>query len=590
MSAKPGFLKRLMYAVQNFFFPPAGASRWRRVLPYLLLGVLTLVLLTAGAYGWEYTNSAPFCGESCHTMPPEYAAYQVSPHARVECVECHIGKGFIATRITRKASDIRHVTATLFTTYEFPIRAGRLRPARETCELCHYPAKFSDDSLREIVQFGDDETNTRQSIFLAMRTGGGTEREGLGRGIHWHIESEVWFVATDPLQQNIPYVRVVAPDGREDVFIALDSPYTREELESMPQVEMDCITCHNRITHMILPPERAVDVALNRRQLDQDLPFIRFKAVSVLSEDYATDEEAHAAIEGLADYYREEFPQVYAERRASVEQAVAMVRAIYDDSVFRAQEVNWATHPNNIGHLEWPGCFRCHGGQHVNAEGQAIRLECNLCHSIPQVVAANTIEPVLPLGTGIQPESHFSTHWIALHRTVFDQTCQACHTVGNPGGTDNSTFCSNSACHGTAWEYAGLDAPGLTRILAAEQPPPPAEVTPPPEEEAEEQAAEEEVEEAVEEEAEALTYDGLIGQLFETRCGACHIAAIMAGDLALDSYDAAMIGGADGPVIVPGAPDDSLLIQIQRDVHFGLFEPDELELVIQWIADGAPER
>src|SRR4030067_1498884 len=173
-------MKTLFRVIKNFFFPPTGSPRWLRIAPYATLGVLTFILLIAAAYGWEYTNSPAFCGTSCHTMPPEYTAYLVSPHARIDCVDCNIGKGFIATRITRKAGDLKHVTATLFHNYEFPIRAGDLRPARETCELCHFPDKFSDDSLREIKSFANDLDNTPISTFLTLKTGGGSKRQGLG--------------------------------------------------------------------------------------------------------------------------------------------------------------------------------------------------------------------------------------------------------------------------------------------------------------------------------------------------------------------------------------------------------------------------
>src|SRR3990170_4955047 len=99
-------MKRVIESVKRFFFPPADAPRLVRLLPYIVLGVLSLLLLAGGTYTWEYTNSPEFCGTSCHTMPPEYTAYLTSPHARVDCVDCHIGKGFIATRITRKAGDL----------------------------------------------------------------------------------------------------------------------------------------------------------------------------------------------------------------------------------------------------------------------------------------------------------------------------------------------------------------------------------------------------------------------------------------------------------------------------------------------------
>ena len=139
-------MKSMLRWLLHFFFPPAGTALWVRVLPYAVLGVLTLFLMVGGAYAWDYTNSPEFCGTACHTMPPEYTAYLTSPHARVDCVDCHIGRGFIATRVTRKAGDLRHVVATLFKTYEFPIRAHELRPAREPCVRCHFPEMYSDDS------------------------------------------------------------------------------------------------------------------------------------------------------------------------------------------------------------------------------------------------------------------------------------------------------------------------------------------------------------------------------------------------------------------------------------------------------------
>ncbi len=543
----------------------------RRLLPYGVLAALVFVGFLGVSYAWDYTNSVEFCGMTCHTMPPEYAAFQVSPHARVLCVECHIGRDFVATRITRKAGDLEHVTSTIFNTYEFPIYADKLRPAQETCERCHYPQKFSDDSLRENIRFLENEDNTRLSIFLAMHTGGGTEREGLGRGIHWHVENEVWFVATDELQQEIPYVRVVGPDGAEDVYVALDASQSAEELAGMKQVRMDCITCHNRVSHNILPPHKAVDQAMARRQIDADIPNIRAKAVETLTAERSSDDAAHAAIRSLMAYYRDEYPDYYAENQDTVQAAVDMLLAIYDASTFREQKVDWQTHPSNIGHADWPGCFRCHDGQHVNQNDEAIRLECNLCHSIPLVVEPGVIEPELPLVTGIQPESHFNTHWIALHRDALDQTCQACHDIGNAGGTDNSSFCSNSACHGTTWEYAGLDAPGLAEVLAANRPAPPVSE---PEPEAQPAAGGE------------LTFDA-VAPLFEAKCGTCHNDQAATGGLVLTTYEGVMAGGANGAVVVPGDAEASLLVQVQRGEHFAKLSDEALQAVIDWINAGA---
>ena len=194
-------MRRLWSAIRNFVFPPSGSRLWLRVLPFAIAGVLTLLVLYGSVQAWTYTNSSEFCGMTCHTMPPEYSAYLHSPHARVQCVECHIGRDVVTTQFTRKAGDLRHVILTITQDYEYPIRTRAMRPARDSCETCHFPEKFSDDSLREIHDF-EGEDNSSRSTYLIMKTGGGTEREGLGRGIHWHIENEVSFLATDELEQK----------------------------------------------------------------------------------------------------------------------------------------------------------------------------------------------------------------------------------------------------------------------------------------------------------------------------------------------------------------------------------------------------
>jgi nitrate/TMAO reductase-like tetraheme cytochrome c subunit len=562
--------QRVIQRLKTFFFPPPDTPRFRRVLPYAVLGVLTLVLLATVTYSWEYTNSSSFCGTTCHTMPPEYASYQTSPHARVDCVECHIGRDVITTRISRKAGDLRHIFSLAFRTYEYPIRAHQLRPARDSCERCHYPEKFSGDRVREISHFASDEDNTRITTYLAMRTGGGSQREGLGRGIHWHVETEVWYVATDELEQDIPWIQSIAPDGTEKVYVSLTDELSEDELEELEPQRMDCITCHNRITHNIRTPEDAVDLALSRHRISQDIPYIRAQAVDALGGDYADNEEALEAIAALEDFYAETYPDYYAENEEEVQQAVDILQDIRLDIAFPEQKIDWETHPDNLGHKDWPGCWRCHDGEHVSEEdGSVIRMECNVCHSIPEVVGEQEREPVLPLATGQQPESHLSSTWIHVHRTQFDDTCSACHDVENPGGTDDSSFCSNSACHGTSWTFAALDAPGLAEVLAVPI------VTPEP------------VLEPVG--PGGPTYEDNILPLFEGKCSGCHGTVETAG-LSLISYEAAMRGSQNGAVIVPGSPDDSdLVIRQQEGNHFGQFSDEELELVIEWIDSGAPE-
>lgn len=567
-------MKKLKSALKKFFFPPEGTPLWIRVSPYVVLGVLTLVVLLSSAYAWEYTNSPEFCGTACHTMPPEYTSYLTSPHARIDCVDCHIGKGFITTRITRKAGDAKHIIRLLFHDYEFPITAGELRPARETCELCHFPEKFSDDSLREIKHFGNDTANTPSSTYLVMKTGGGTERLGLGQGIHWHIENPVNYYATGHAETEIPYVQVVAEDGSITEYFDVEADIDPAQIEPEDLKEMDCITCHNRITHLVSPPEEMLDQLLARGVISSDIPDIRRQAIDLYYRSYETQEIALSAIAGLENYYEHYYPDYYAENTDLVQDAIVVLQDSYAQSIYPEQKSDWDSHPNNIGHIYSPGCFRCHDGKHLTEEQEAIRLECNVCHSIPVVAGESDFVANIQVSRGPEPESHLNSNWISLHRDVFDLTCQNCHTTEDPGGTSNTSFCSNSACHGSVYEYAGFDAPALRAILQEQLPepePPVIEIEVP--------------------EGESVTYANIIGPLFIQRCGSCHGANAMVG-LDLTSYETTMLGGDNGPVIVTGNPEESRLIQIQmgEQSHFAQFTPDELNLVIQWIEAGAPEK
>ena len=562
-------MKKLLQKIKQFFFPPAGTPRWLRVLPYAVLGVFTLVLLTAAAYTWEYTNSPQFCGTSCHTMPPEYTSYLTSPHARIDCVDCHIGKGFIATRISRKAGDLRHVFKTAFKAYEFPIRADDLRPARETCELCHFPEKFSDDSLKQLRSYGNDNANTPEDIYLSLKTGGGSERQGLGKGIHWHIENPVYYYATDPEEQDIPYVKYTSPDGTVREYVDIESGIDPASINPDDLKEMDCITCHNRITHLVSPPEETVDKLIASGQISQDIPDIRRQAVELYSGIFETQQMGLNHIAGLEGYYQTYYPEYYAENQEDIKQAIQVLQEAYSNSVYPEQNSDWNTHPNNIGHQFSPGCFRCHDGKHLNQDQKAIRLECNLCHSIPLVAGPNDFVANLEINRGVEPESHLNENWISIHHLVYDGSCTSCHTMDDPGGTSNTSFCSNSACHGSAWTYAGFDAPKLRAVLESQLPPKP---TPAPEG------------------PKALNYSESIGPLLTARCAACHGENGQMG-LNVATYTSLMAGGQNGPVIVSGDPQGSLLVQKQSGdtPHFAQLTPEELDLLIQWIQAGAPE-
>ena len=563
-------MKRIRSKIKQFFFPPHNASRWIRLAPYALLGLLTLAVLIGAAYGWDYTNSSQFCGETCHTMPPEYTAYQVSPHARIACVECHIGRDFIATQITRKAGDLKHVVYTVFKKYEFPITAGALRPARETCEKCHSPDKFSDDSLVEIKQFGNDKNNTPTSIYLTLKTGGGSRRQGQGKGIHWHIISRIEYYPIDKSEQQIPFIRVYNEDGSIDEYVDIEANFDPSKLKASDLKEMDCITCHNRITHLVDQPEVSVDALLANQLVDPTIPEIRLKAVQVLRAVYKTQEQAQTGIGALEDYYRIFYPDYYVANLNKIKSAVKSIQDIYQQSIYIEQKSDWDSHPNNVGHKYSPGCFRCHDGKHLNEAQEAIRLECNLCHSIPVVAGNQDFVAKIEISRGPEPTSHRNSNWIVIHRDSINNTCSNCHNVANPGGTDNTSFCSNSACHSNVWTYAGFDAPALREILLKQLPPTP---------------------KAPVIGAGPLTFSDTIGPLLQARCGGCHGALGVQG-LDLTSYQGVIEGGVNGAVIVPGDPAGSLLIQKQSgsQPHFAQFSPEELALVTDWIKSGAPEK
>lgn len=561
-------LKRLGITLRNFFFPPPGARLSAMLMAYLTLGLLTFGVFVGGAYAWDYTNSPEFCGTQCHTMPPEFTTYQLSPHARVSCTECHIGREFVGNQFLRKAGDARHVIAMTFTTYEYPITAGDMRPATELCERCHSPEKFSDDSLRTIRRYRADAANTPYDIYLILKTGGGSKRQGLGRGIHWHIENKVLFYAEEGTRnQVIPYVRVYRDDGTYEEFVDIEADLDPATLDESQLEQMDCMTCHNRITHLIKTPGDAVDAALQRGLISAEIPEIKLKAVEALSVAYPVQAVGLSGIAAVEDYYRVAHPEYYAANRDKVLAAVEALKEIYVASVFPLQKVDWNSHPDNIGHRNFPGCLRCHDGKHLNAEQEAVRLECNLCHSIPSVSTRGNAVTRIEVSRGLEPETHKNPNWITGHRTYFDRTCASCHTVDNPGGADDSSFCSNSQCHGVAWEFAGFDAPGLAELVAAQLPPPAPDLP-----------------------AGSLSpvYESLQAA-FETDCGLCH-GDDRAGGLKLTTYADLLAGGENGAVITPGDPEASRLVQVQSADHFAVFDRDTLAVVEQWIQDGAPER
>jgi hypothetical protein len=361
-------------------------QRQRAVLIFALT-MANIVIVSLAAYrGVEYMDSVQFCGQVCHTaMKPEFAAYQDGPHSRVRCVACHTGPG--ATAFAKsKVSGTRRVMAVAFGTYSRPIPspARDMRPARETCERCHWPEKFHGDKIRRITEFSDDERNTESVTTLRVHVGGGSDRLGIATGIHWHmnVANEIEYVATDRANQTIPYVRLKDRSGRVREYVV--EGFTADELATGERRRMDCMDCHNRPSHVIAPTaERAVNEAMARGEIPRTLPFVRREAVRLLTMRYPSQEAAFEAISTeLHGFYQAHDPPLDESRRADVDRAVRGTQAVYGRNVFPEMAVGFGTYPNNIGHTDAPGCFRCHDDNHKTRDGRTIGQDCESCHDI----------------------------------------------------------------------------------------------------------------------------------------------------------------------------------------------------------------
>lgn len=357
--------------------------RLRRLIAFI--GVTTFANVIIGGQltyrAVAHMESVSFCGETCHTvMAPEFAAYQNSPHSRVECVKCHIGPG-ANWFVKSKLSGAWQVVAVTINSYPRPIPAPveNLRPARETCETCHWPQKFGGNRVRMIAKYADDEANTLSNTVLLMRIGGGYSPGGI-HGAHMANGVEMRYATRDRQRQTIPWVEVTR-DGKKTVF--KDADFKDEELGKLEMRVMDCMDCHNRPTHAFEMPESAVDLALAKGQMSATLPFVRKKGVELIQAKYASQEEAGRRIPAeLEAYYQKEHPQAFAGRKAEIAQAGQTLTAIYKRNIFPQMNVAWGTYPNHIGHTDFPGCFRCHDGAKAAADQKTITQDCNTCHQL----------------------------------------------------------------------------------------------------------------------------------------------------------------------------------------------------------------
>jgi hypothetical protein len=204
---------------------------------------------------------------------------------------------------------------------------------------------------------------------------GGIHGKHLGPGI------EIHYAAGDPKRQNIPWVEYRKQDTA-DVRTFLAEGSTAKSVASLPRYQMQCVDCHNRPTHTFELPERAVDEAMGLGRISPTLPFIKKKAAELLNAKYSSNEEASRTIPAtLTQFYQQSYPAICSQRSDDISKAGTEIAAIYNRNVFPDLKVTWGTYPNNLGHTDFPGCFRCHDGSHSTFDKKmTITQDCNACH------------------------------------------------------------------------------------------------------------------------------------------------------------------------------------------------------------------
>jgi len=314
------------------------------------------------------------------------------------------------------------------------------------------PNSFTDNVIKTIVHYDNDEANTPIQSTIILKMGGWRESSGMSEGIHWHVTNPVYYIAADEQRQVIMWIGAEREDGtlkeyyaRDILGMAQTSFMEKAEAEGTVRT-MDCIDCHNRSGHLIPPPDVVVDNAISDGLIAGDLPYIRAKAVELLGVVHDSEADAHAAIGGLLNFYRTNYPQVYDSRQPELYQVVRELKHLYSSTAFPDMKLNWQTNPDNEVHTPFLGCFRCHDGKHVlvdpeGGEAEVISVKCNLCHTVPIVGRGSDIVFEAPVIVGDVPASHSDFRYTVEHRTTTEtqrQECYQCHGQG---------FCQNKACH-----------------------------------------------------------------------------------------------------------------------------------------------
>jgi hypothetical protein len=168
-----------------------------------------------------------------------------------------------------------------------------------------------------------------------------------------------------------------------------------------------------------------VNDAMAEGSISRELPSIKVQAVKALDDDYETTEEAMIAIaNSMRNFYRSDYPEVFAKKSYALTTSIKKVQSIYRETIFPEMKADWSAYPDNIGHRDSPGCFRCHNDELESADGDTIFTTCNKCHLV--LAQGESIEQVnVDLEEGlpfVHPEDF---------ETIEEYTeCTDCHTGG----------------------------------------------------------------------------------------------------------------------------------------------------------------
>jgi hypothetical protein len=356
---------------------------------FTITTILVLFLSTLGSFqAFHITESVEFCGTLCHSvMDPEYTAYQKSPHANVACVECHVGSG-ASWYVKSKLSGLHQVYAVLANSFSRPIETPLhdLRPARETCEKCHWPQKFYARTLWTNKYFLADSLNSEWDIMLEMKTGPEFTGMGLKEGIHWHINPAVSieYISENDKRENITYVKYTnKTTGEVKIFRNDSNPISDSLLAASDTRTMDCIDCHNRPSHNYNSPPVYFDKAMLTGAISKNIPFFKKVSMGILKETFTDRDTALIKLrDSITSFYKTSYDDYYTRRKDLIDSSIVALQTAFSQNTFPKMKVTYDHYPEHIGHIESDGCFRCHNDAFKAADGTKISKDCNLCHNI----------------------------------------------------------------------------------------------------------------------------------------------------------------------------------------------------------------